>query len=735
MQLLVLSLIGQFNPPPPSPSPSPPPPLPPGQPPPPDLDYLPDRRVLTNIERARIRKDIFASTGFDKIVPPTSVRDGPVTGSVSGTDVSVQLRIFKISEVSAATGTMKLKVWLRMRWVDTRLAWNITEYSDVSENYFNADAYPGAENAEIWTPDITVYNANQGFAATMEPSMAKVDFGGNVYYSRPGQLEVMCKFSGLVAFPFDTLKCKFEVGGWLLSRYQQGINLIGKGVDLTTNEVTSGASYQQYSIKSVNVTQGSYAYDDFPAEPWPVIIYTVEIKRAGTFYTFMYILPGVVVTLLSFAVFFIDTAAADPMSYGITVIVVNFLSQLVLVNMLPVCGELIWIDLFYIVNTLFCCISLFQSAFNAMLENMGDRYFLPLWIVYSSQFIYNKLMEALCFVAKSEVIPDRFRMKDTRKAQDDKEAKEANKNDPFEILATSDALSESVSGLLYRQHKSAGERFARLTPEEKTEQMDNNELAERLSFFEKLFFDLQDETGNVDKYECEGLLSYACLDMEPGQRGKILKRFDPNEDGNFSRVEFCEMCYETMWNVPPAFLERAVNNLKSAREGKKQQYNLRWRAMAEKIDNWSRAVIPLLYLLSMLVVFNIKLSDNYEEKGSVMFEGLGPATFSPVGGSIVGFFFLASIGGFIGWYLMGRITAVATQARTRSFRKAVVDSSDAVTAGAAYLRREHHRSLLEVTSTTSPKKGSHGKQKESACQSSLPKAPLRILPKSKKTAV
>ena len=61
---------------------------------------------------------------------------------------------------------------------------------------------------------------------------------------------------------------------------------------------------------------------------------------------------------------------------------------------------------------------------------------------------------------------------------------------------------------------------------------------------------------------------------------------------------------------------------------------------------------------------------------------------------------------------MGRITAVATQARTRSFRKAVVDSSDAVTAGAAYLRREHHRSLLEVTSTTSPKKGSHGKQKE-----------------------
>ena len=41
-----------------------------------------------------------------------------------------------------------------------------------------------------------------------------VSSSGEVFLSRPGTLEVMCKFSGLVAFPFDKLICNVEFGGW-----------------------------------------------------------------------------------------------------------------------------------------------------------------------------------------------------------------------------------------------------------------------------------------------------------------------------------------------------------------------------------------------------------------------------------------------------------------------------------------------------------------------------------------
>ena len=35
--------------------------------------------------------------------------------------------------------------------------------------------------------------------------------------------------------------------------------------------------------------------------------------------------------------------------------------QVVLVGMLPICGELLWIDLFIFVNQLFCTIALFHN--------------------------------------------------------------------------------------------------------------------------------------------------------------------------------------------------------------------------------------------------------------------------------------------------------------------------------------------------------------------------------------
>ena len=57
------------------------------------------------------------------------------------------------------------------------------------------------------------------------------------------------------------------------------------------------------------------------------------------------------ITILSFAVFWTDTSSADALGFGVGVIVVNLLANVVLLEMLPVCGELIWIDIFALLNT------------------------------------------------------------------------------------------------------------------------------------------------------------------------------------------------------------------------------------------------------------------------------------------------------------------------------------------------------------------------------------------------
>ena len=63
-----------------------------------------------------------------------------------------------------------------------------------------------------------------------------------------GSLEIMCKFSGIIMFPMDTLKCKTEVGGWMWSGINQGILLDGPSYTFDmgdAQEETAGASYQE----------------------------------------------------------------------------------------------------------------------------------------------------------------------------------------------------------------------------------------------------------------------------------------------------------------------------------------------------------------------------------------------------------------------------------------------------------------------------------------------------------
>jgi hypothetical protein len=318
-----------------------------------------DYQANASLYGMQLRADLLAD--YDRLLPPTSARS--TSYSAAGTDVGLQVRFFKISSVEVAYGTMSLKVWVRMRWSDTRLTWDPAAYGGLTHTYFNGDSL-GSEVAELWLPDITPYNAKEGFVSTLEPSLVRVSHTGDIFWSRPGTLDILCKFSGLANFPFDTLRCKAEFGGWALSGGVQGIELYDGGYAWSSQEETQGETYQEYRITAVTATRTNYEYDCCPNEPWPVVVYEVSMRRSQHFYWTLVLVPGILITILSFFVFMTDTGSADALGYGIGVIVVNLLSNIVLVGILPLCGETKWIDVFAILNTFFCCISLFESSLN-----------------------------------------------------------------------------------------------------------------------------------------------------------------------------------------------------------------------------------------------------------------------------------------------------------------------------------------------------------------------------------
>ena len=109
-----------------------------------------------------------------------------------------------------------------IRRKDTRLSWDPSrpEYKNITTISLKS---PELEEYDIWVPDLKIYNGRSDLASTLSRAPASVVNDGSVFWSRPGNMEVLCKFSGLVAFPFDDLNCTFRVGGWVLSDYHQGI--------------------------------------------------------------------------------------------------------------------------------------------------------------------------------------------------------------------------------------------------------------------------------------------------------------------------------------------------------------------------------------------------------------------------------------------------------------------------------------------------------------------------------
>ena len=148
---------------------------------------------------SKLRSDILSADNYDPLVAPRSYR-GHDAGSRAGTDVELNVKFFKVKEVSMSQGRMQVKVWLRMTWRDLRLSWHPDHYGGISYTHFLAQTAVGVPvfEAEIWTPDLQPYNAMEPIVNTMDPAMAKVFADGTVFFSRPGTLDVMCMFSGLV---------------------------------------------------------------------------------------------------------------------------------------------------------------------------------------------------------------------------------------------------------------------------------------------------------------------------------------------------------------------------------------------------------------------------------------------------------------------------------------------------------------------------------------------------------
>ena len=298
-----------------------------------------------------------------------------------------------------------------------------------------------------------------------------------------------------------------------------------------------------------------------PSEPWPGIIYTISLSRVQMFYNTVIIAPTIIITMLSFAVFFLPSNTIDALSYGITIIVVVILMQVVMIDMLPVCEEPLWINSFVLSNTGFCMLALIQSCVTIIIENLEAENLIPLVVYDWLGTHYVACTRAMRRVRRAVPGGGAGAGPKSSESVTSPEARVSSvSRKEIRNLAKSTRALESIAGIFYRS-MGAGEteeekssfkaqrrgiafdlpetppggdgsldpsmragalskspsflnRQPSVRPTLRTSSQDLTEEDRlRLTYFENLFFKLDiDRSGTLEHEECSLLLSFAALD-------------------------------------------------------------------------------------------------------------------------------------------------------------------------------------------------------------------------------
>ena len=88
----------------------------------------------------------------------------------------------------------------------------------------------------------------------------------------------------------------------------------------------------------------------------------VTLQRSSGYYVLIYLFPSLLFSYLSFAAFFMSHKVGERLGYGVTLLLTTEVSKGAMANVLPVCNEVLWMELFYILTLAGTAMALVESC-------------------------------------------------------------------------------------------------------------------------------------------------------------------------------------------------------------------------------------------------------------------------------------------------------------------------------------------------------------------------------------
>jgi nicotinic acetylcholine receptor len=297
--------------------------------------------LLTSVESfdkaKKLHEDKLRKSGYNKVIRPVkNVTDRIV--------VNIGLKLSQLIDVDEKNQYMTTNVWLIIEWTDPTLSWDPDDYEGVKVIYVPA--------AEIWHPDIVLYNTADGTYETTVGTKAKVDPTGKVYWRPPASFKVACTID-VTYFPLDQQNCYFDFGSWTYNQYEVDI----RHIDQTySDDISQNCALNKPYVPITTVEQGidlsdfykSVEFDIMAApasklcvyyagseEPFPMWRFTIIIRRKFLFYTVNLIIPLISHAFLTILVFYIPANSHQKMNLSINILLSLTVSFLMLAEIIP----------------------------------------------------------------------------------------------------------------------------------------------------------------------------------------------------------------------------------------------------------------------------------------------------------------------------------------------------------------------------------------------------------------
>jgi len=219
-------------------------------------------------------------------------------------EVKFGIDLQELQYLDTTTDTILLSVWLNLLWDDPYLKWNESEFGGIKSIRLPTE--------EVWNPDIELYNMRTPLEKHNTDLV--VYSSGQISHVPPTVISTGCEID-LSNFPFDTQVCLLKFGSWTYDGSKLNLTLLSDHVIVTTYSRNPA-----WDLISYPVNRNVMIYDCC-AEPYIDMTFHLTFKRRTSYYTYVFIGPVVILSLLSPFVFLLPPGDQQKMTLGIGLLI------------------------------------------------------------------------------------------------------------------------------------------------------------------------------------------------------------------------------------------------------------------------------------------------------------------------------------------------------------------------------------------------------------------------------